>query len=58
MTPFDISDPERWQPSMQTPRCALCEEAALPQYGGFCFRHMGATGHFEQPRRVVAARRI
>ena len=57
MTMFDLSDPERRQPSMQTPRCALCEEAAQPQYGGFCFRHMGTSVHSGQARRVVAARR-
>jgi hypothetical protein len=57
MTPFDLSDPERWQPSMQTPRCALCEEAALPQYGGFCFRHMGTSVNAGQARRVVSPRR-
>jgi hypothetical protein len=39
MTPFDRHDHERSRPSAATPRCVLCEEAALPAHGGYCFRH-------------------
>lgn len=39
MTPFDPNDLERSTPSSATPRCAMCEEAALPRHDGYCFRH-------------------
>jgi hypothetical protein len=36
---FDALDCERRQPSSDTPRCAVCEEAARPEHGPYCFRH-------------------
>lgn len=39
MAPFDEADSERRRPSTDTPNCALCDDAGLPRYGGFCFRH-------------------
>jgi hypothetical protein len=39
MVTFDAVDTERRPPSSDTPRCAVCDEAGLPRYGNYCFRH-------------------
>jgi len=48
MSAFDVMDIERRPPSSDTPLCAVCGEAGLPRYGGYCFRHDDLAGPDEE----------